>query len=288
LEQQKITKINCCQMIFPSRIGTGTFDQGMNMIYKSFFIAGILTALSASALAAPAPAAATQTPTNISGKNCAPVPATAQNTRDGVTGLDRGANNFDMDGLNNPCRLVDGSVDNNLQLDVDGSSPIQANARNANSQVNEYSNSDVAKTQNRFDAGALSMATNKSGKQLHAYQGQGLNETNLNTASSQSNLFSQGLNSANRGPIRAQDNLFDWESNNNADGWADAFNGRERNQPVSIESNPVRQAPGVLSGSVPGTTSPVSAVPEPATYLTMLAGLACLGIALGRKAVSTR
>jgi hypothetical protein len=266
----------------------------MNMVYKSFFIAAISIALSASASAAATSAAARQTPSNVSGKNCAAVPAAEQNTRDGVTGLERGTNNFDMDGLNNPCRLVDGSVDNNVQLDVDGSLSNPANARiNANSQVNEYSNTGVAKIQSRFDAGALSMAINKSGNQLHAFQGQGLNATDLNTSSSQSSLFSQGLNNTNRGPTRSQDN---WESNNNANGESnnnangriDAFSGLERNQPASVESNPVRPAPGGLSGSVPGPTSPVSAVPEPATYVTMLAGLACLGIALRRKAVSTR
>lgn len=275
-------------MAFPSRIGTGTFDQGMNKICKSIFIASISTALSASALAASTSAAATQTPTNVSGKNCAAVPAAGQNTRDGVNSLERGANNFDMDGLNNPCRLVDGSVGSNLQSgnNVDGSLSGQANARiNANSQISKYNNTDVANSQSRFDAGALSMATNKSGKQLHAYQGQGLIETNLDTASSQSNLFSQGLNNTNRGPIRSQDNLFDLVSNNNADGRIGAFNGLEQNQAVSIQNTPARQAPGVQSGSVPFTTSPVSAVPEPATYVTMLAGLACLGFALRRKAV---
>ena len=258
------------------------------MLYKSFFIAAISTAFSASALAAPTSAPAKQTPSNVSGKNCAAVPAAEQNTRDGLTGLDRSTNNFNMDGLNSPCRLVDGSVENDLQLSVDGPSPSQTNARiNANSLIND-GNTDLGKIQNRFDAGAPSMVINTGGKQLHAYQGQGPIETKLNTSSSPSNLFSQGLNSTNRGPIRSQDNLFDWESNNNADGRIDAFNGREQNQPVSIESNFIRQAPGVLSGSVPSTTSPVSAVPEPATYVTMLAGLACLGLALGRKAISTR
>jgi hypothetical protein len=275
------------KMAFDSGTGTSTFDQGMNMVYKSFFIAAISTALSVSALAAPTPAAGKQTLSNVSGKNCTAAPS-GQDTRDGVAAPGRDANDFNLDGLNNPCRLVDGSVGNDLSKGGDGSLSSQANVRlSASSQVNQYSDTDVAQVQKRFDAVTLSMANNKSGSQLNVYQSQGLNKINLNTLSSQDKLFGQGLNNKNLGSISPLDDLFDWESHKNTDRQIEAFNGSNGNRPAHIE-NPGRQNPGGLSGSAPGTAPSVSAVPEPATYATMLAGLACLAIALQRKTVSTR
>lgn len=234
----------------------------MNEVRRSTFLTACLTVLSASVLAAP-----TMPLQQMSAQaNCAAVPMDAPRGPGSqwahVSNVLHGSDDADLVGLNGPCRLVDMPGERHVGLN-DGIDIESLKQINAWLEAISKDENDDGEQLRDTDAGLVTVAIDNSDKQLHVYLGLGVDKANL-------------------GPLGSQDAWPDSDYNHSPGSRIDIALGDTNQQyHADTRTNARRQGMEAMSGH--SAPPPLPAIPEPATYATMLAGLACLCVVLRRK-----